>query len=111
MLFKPGNVRLRIFYTEKAFLGRWVFRDFLKEETVSELRMWAGVGVGVPDSQRMEKLVIRVESHASAVSLLESGEQRYIKVIHDSMSSNLKERVDKKRVELRSCVNRDRKDY
>ena len=71
MLFKPGNVRLRIFYTEKAFLGRWVFRDFLKEERVSELRMWAGVGVGVPDSQRMEKLVIRVESHASAVSARE----------------------------------------
>ena len=107
MLFKPGNVRLRIFYTEKAFLGRWVFRDFLKEERVSELRMW--VGVGVPDSQGMEKLAIHVESHASAVSLLESGEQRYIKVIHNNINSNLKERVEKKRAKFRSCVHRDRK--
>ena len=31
---------------------------------------------------RNKKLVIHVESHASAVSLLESGEQRYIKAIN-----------------------------
>ena len=30
---------------------------------------------------RYKKLVIHVESHASAVSLFESGEQRYIKAI------------------------------
>ena len=33
---------------------------------------------------RYKKLVIHVESHASAVSLLESGEQRYIKAIKHS---------------------------
>ena len=31
---------------------------------------------------RYKKLVTHVESHASAVSLLESGEQRYIKAIN-----------------------------
>ena len=33
---------------------------------------------------RYKKLVTRVESHASAVSLLESGEQRYIKAINNN---------------------------
>ena len=32
VLFKPGNVRLRIFYTEKAFLSRRVFRDLKKKK-------------------------------------------------------------------------------
>ena len=32
-------------------------------------------------TSRYKKLLSRVESHASAVSLLESGEQRYIKAI------------------------------
>ena len=32
---------------------------------------------------RYKKLVTHVESHASAMSLLESGEQRYIKVINN----------------------------
>ena len=36
--------------------------------------------VDIP-KRAMKKLVTRVESHASAVSLLESGEQRYIKAI------------------------------
>ena len=31
---------------------------------------------------RYKKLVTRVESHASAVSLIESGEQRYIRAIN-----------------------------
>ena len=35
---------------------------------------------------RYKKLVIHVESHASAVSLLESGEQRYIKAININQS-------------------------
>ena len=33
---------------------------------------------------RYKKLVTHVESHASALSLLESGEQRYIKVINNN---------------------------
>ena len=89
VLFKPGTVRLRIFYTEKAFLSRRVFRYLknkknkkLKEERLSELRMWVGVGVGVG---------VHVESHASVVSLLESGEQRHIKVIHNNISSRAQE--------------------
>ena len=35
---------------------------------------------------RYENLVTHVESHASAVSLLESGEQRYIKVINNNLA-------------------------
>ena len=35
------------FYTEKAFLNRWVLRDFFffffKDERMSELRMWDGI--------------------------------------------------------------------
>ena len=37
---------------------------------------------------RYKKLVTHVESHASAVSLLESGEQRYIKAI-DNNNNNM----------------------
>ena len=38
------------------------------------------------DSQKraIEKIVTRIESHASAESLLESGEQRYIKAINNN---------------------------
>ena len=35
---------------------------------------------------RYKKLFTHVESHASAVSLLESGEQRYIKAINNNSS-------------------------
>ena len=36
--------------------------------------------------KRKKKLFTHVESHASAVSLLESGEQRYIKAINNSFT-------------------------
>ena len=36
---------------------------------------------------RYKKLVTHVESHASAVSLLESGEQRYIKAINNTTTN------------------------
>ena len=42
----------------------------------------------------IEKLVTHVESHASAVSLLESGEQRYVKAINKYNNNT----------EFRSCV-------
>ena len=37
---------------------------------------------------RYKKLVTHIESHASAVSLLESGEQRYIKAINNNNNNN-----------------------
>ena len=37
---------------------------------------------------RYKKLVTHVESHASAVSLLESGEWRYIKAINNNNNKN-----------------------
>ena len=44
-----------------------------------------------------KKLFTHVESHASAVSLLNSGEQRYIKAINNNNNNNLSS-------ELRSCA-------
>ena len=41
---------------------------------------------------RCKKPVTRVESHASAASLIESGEQRYIKAINNS--NNNREKMD-----------------
>jgi len=39
---------------------------------------------------RYKKLVTQLESHASAVSLLERGEQRYIKAINNNVSTCVK---------------------
>ena len=41
-----------------------------------------------PKKTRYKKLFTHVESHASAVSLLESGEQRYIKAINNNIKQS-----------------------
>ena len=55
---------------------------------------------------RYKKLVTHVESHASAVSLVESGEQRYIKAIIIKVATNARAALLRRVIVKCVCSNR-----
>ena len=63
---------------------RWIFKTALEKEREKKKK------------KKEKKLFTLVESHACAVSLLESGEQRYIKAINNNNNSNIAESLSKR---------------
>ena len=51
-----------------------------------------------------KKLFTHVESHASAVSLLESGEQCYIKAINNNISKESKHKLMLQKIVLKTII-------
>ena len=70
MVYTEPVTKQRCKYTTSG----WTFKNALKEKKKKE--------------EKKKKLVAHLESHASEMSLLESGEQRYIKVISSNNSNN-----------------------